>query len=63
MTSGEQPGWGVPLGRARQAQEIANGVLVLASDASNYMTGRELVIEGGMTGGTPTALDLRLARH
>ena len=43
---------GVPLGRARRAQDIANGVLLLASDASNYMTGAELVIDGGMTGGT-----------
>jgi len=42
----------VPLGRAGQAQDIAKGVLFLASDASNYMTGAELVIDGGMTGGT-----------
>jgi len=43
---------GVPFGRAGQPQDIANGVLFLASDASSYMTGAELVIDGGMTGGT-----------
>ena len=41
---------GVPLGRAGQAQDIANGVLFLASEAANYMTGAELVIDGGKTG-------------
>jgi NAD(P)-dependent dehydrogenase (short-subunit alcohol dehydrogenase family) len=43
---------GVPLVRVGQAQDVANGVLFLASDASDYMTGSELVIDGGMTGGT-----------
>jgi NAD(P)-dependent dehydrogenase (short-subunit alcohol dehydrogenase family) len=41
----------VPLGRAGQAEDVANGVLFLASAASSYITGTELIIDGGMTGG------------
>lgn len=41
----------VPAGVIGQAQDIADGVLFLASDASRYMTGAELVIDGGVTAG------------
>jgi len=38
-----------PMGRLGTAEDIANGVLFLASDESSWMTGAELVIDCGMT--------------
>lgn len=38
-----------PMGRLGTAEDIANGVLFLASDESAWMTGTELVIDGGAT--------------
>jgi NAD(P)-dependent dehydrogenase (short-subunit alcohol dehydrogenase family) len=39
----------VPLGRVGEAQDIANCVLYLASDESNYVTGAEFTVDAGMT--------------
>ncbi len=39
----------IPMGRIAQPEEIANGVLYLASDESGMMTGSELVIDGGIS--------------
>lgn len=38
-----------PLGRFGTARDVADGVVFLASDESGFMTGSELVIDGGYT--------------
>jgi NAD(P)-dependent dehydrogenase (short-subunit alcohol dehydrogenase family) len=32
-----------------QAEEIARGIVYLASDDASFMTGSELVVDGGLT--------------
>ncbi|MDF8364569.1 SDR family NAD(P)-dependent oxidoreductase, partial [Achromobacter anxifer] len=40
----------VPIGRMGTPWEVANAVAFLASDEASYITGTELVVDGGLTG-------------
>ena len=39
----------IPLKRVGEPEDIANGVMFLLSDQSQYITGTEIVIDGGIT--------------
>ena len=39
----------VPLGRVGRAQDIANAILFLLSDKASWITGTELIVDGGIT--------------
>ena len=39
----------VPLGRLGSSEDVAFGALYLASDESSWITGIELIIDGGIT--------------
>lgn len=53
MTGGgvpSQPDTGhIPLDRLGQPEEVASGILFLASDEASYITGTELLIDGGLS--------------
>jgi NAD(P)-dependent dehydrogenase (short-subunit alcohol dehydrogenase family) len=46
----------VPMGRFAHAEEIANAVLVLASDESSYVNASTFLVDGGITGAYTTPL-------
>ena len=47
----ERKNW-VPMGRMGEAWDVANAALFLASDEAAYITGAELVVDGGLTAAT-----------
>jgi NAD(P)-dependent dehydrogenase (short-subunit alcohol dehydrogenase family) len=47
----ERDKW-VPMGRMGEAWDVANAALFLASDEAAYITGTELIVDGGLTAAT-----------
>jgi NAD(P)-dependent dehydrogenase (short-subunit alcohol dehydrogenase family) len=45
----------VPMGRMGEAWDVAHAALFLASDEAKYVTGTELLVDGGLTASTGRA--------
>lgn len=43
----------IPLGRAAEAAEVASGIVFLLSDDASYVTGTELIVDGGLFANSP----------
>ena len=57
--SGDRPLPLAPLNRSGTPEDVADVVAFAASDAARYMTGSELVVDGGLTlGDTPQVIEL-----
>jgi len=39
----------VPMGRGGTAEEVAEAIVWLLSDAASYVTGHNLIVDGGLT--------------
>ena len=44
---GAEGGRNTPLGRSSTPTEVANAVVFLASDKASYITGQDLIVDGG----------------
>ena len=52
----QQIGAGIPLGRLGQAPDIAAAAVFFASDESAWITGTDLIVDGGQTAQTPRVM-------